>query len=96
MKEMVENVEGEGSRRTDKGEEEEEEESSVLSPISVEYEPLGVHRSVPYRNVPYRLYCTVQYLLLACACIYKAASYFRVYLTLKEFFNFIWRIFFPS
>ncbi len=40
-------MEGEGSRRTDKGEEEEEEESSVLSPISVEYEPLGVHRSVP-------------------------------------------------
>jgi hypothetical protein len=57
MKEMVENGEGEGCRRTDKGEEEEEEESSVLSPISVEYEPLGVHRSVPYRTVlcsPYR------------------------------------------
>ncbi len=59
MKELVENVEGEGSRRTDKGEEEEEEESSVLSPISVEYEPLGVHRSVPYCTVPYCPYSTV-------------------------------------
>jgi hypothetical protein len=60
MKEMVENVEGEGSRRTDKGEEEEEEESSVLSPISVEYEPLGVHRSVPYRSFPSVPYITVR------------------------------------
>jgi hypothetical protein len=59
MKELVENVEGEGRRRTDKGEEEEEEESSVLSPISVEYEPLGVHRSVPYR--PYRTVRAVPY-----------------------------------
>jgi hypothetical protein len=73
MKELVENVEGEGSRRTDKGEEEEEEESSVLSPISVEYEPLGVHRSVPYRpHCTYHPYRTVPYLVLACACIHKA------------------------
>jgi hypothetical protein len=57
MKELEENVEGEGSMRTDKGEEEEEEESSVLSPISVEYEPLGVHRSVPCP--PYRTVRTV-------------------------------------
>ena len=61
MKEMVENVEGEGSRRTDKGEEEEEEESCVLSPISVEYEPLGVHRSAPYPSVPYPTVQSVPY-----------------------------------
>ncbi len=91
-------MEGEGSRRTDKGEEEEEEESSVLSPISVEYEPLGVHRSVP--TVPYRPYHiirnvpSVPYLVLACPCIYKATSHFRVYLTFKEFLNFLRRIFF--
>ncbi len=92
---MVENVEGEGSRRTDKGEEEEEEESSVLSPISVEYEPLGVHRSaprtvpsVPYltvRTVPSVPYLTVPGTGLACACIHKATSHgvahFGVYLS---------------
>ena len=49
MKEGVEKVDGaEGSGKGEEEEDEDqvasEEKTNVLSPISVEYEPLGVHR----------------------------------------------------